>query len=223
VEFDDEEHYNLQYVCYLFEACSLQLQLNNGEDNGFDDCKELGQSLPFDATYYRPNARPKLPDIVQLRHTKEGRRKELSAIRTRVMKEEGGDIHRARPRIAELSGPLLAARRHPTMDVHRRAKRDAGTAENANSTCIDYDDSDCSPQGSQIDDMDEDNEFACYCPWNYCNFIDYDLQAWMKEDASDWDDWWTDRVWYYQQCTEWGFLISVNYGRNIFMDSISVK
>ena len=32
-----------------------------------------------------------------------------------------------------------------------------------------------------------------------------------------------DRTWMYQTCTEWGFMFSTNYGRNMYEDTFSVK
>ena len=66
--------------------------------------------------------------------------------------------------------------------------------------------------------MDEDNEFGCNCCW--CYFMNYDMQTFYREQAT----WmWSMRNWLYQQCTEWGFMFSVNYGKNIYEDSLAVK
>jgi len=76
------------------------------------------------------------------------------------------------------------------------------------------------------DDGEESNEFQCYCCW--CTFISYDVEVFQREQAilKDFFTYWyqgTTRSWIYQQCTEWGLMLSTNYGRNMYEDSFSIN
>jgi len=76
-----------------------------------------------------------------------------------------------------------------------------------------------------IDEGDELLEFECYC-W-YCDFVSYDRHVFYYEQTqlNDPEKFMINdlRAWTYQTCTEWGYMISDNYGRNIFEDTYPVK
>jgi len=77
--------------------------------------------------------------------------------------------------------------------------------------------------GTVYDSGDAGNQetFTCYCDW-WCWYVSYDeTLEWLQETH----DWWgnDERVWMWQTCTMWGYQISTNYGRNMFVDSLPIN
>jgi len=119
------------------------------------------------------------------------------------------------------------------------AKPDAYDGTGSTDASTDYDDptdesSSGSCEGSNWDgdsgcgedDGDDLNEFDCpLCCW--CDFVSYDRHVFYYEQAALIDPMnflgMDMRVWTYQMCTEWGYMISDNYGRNIFEDTMPVN
>jgi len=80
--------------------------------------------------------------------------------------------------------------------------------------------------GCGVDYGDQVWQFSCpLCC--FCDFVSYDRHVYyyeqpMLDDPFDFLGMDT-RVWTYHMCTEWGYMISNNYGRNIFQDTMPVK
>jgi len=78
------------------------------------------------------------------------------------------------------------------------------------------------------DNGEEEGVELCYCveSW-HCGTFDYDKEVMMDEFAVIRDYaqlyYQFDRTWMYQACTEWGFMVSANYGRNMFEDTTNVN
>jgi pimeloyl-ACP methyl ester carboxylesterase len=237
VQYDDEDHWYLQYLCEFFrEFWSF----------GTDNSKGLVQALILLSEDLRGNSTdPRLQGIHATVQDRVEHRKQLDAkIKAAVSPK---DI-RHRIKLDKAGRPIDPFTR--AVDRHQRFKKgwevkpddysnkkglkvkpdDGGDYSNYDDQS-DYNQDYDTKEGSNWDGStslgDDDESLVCYC-WG-CWYVSYDETLWILQlttyDFWDWV-WWRygdDRIWMFQTCTMWGYQISTDYGRNIFEDSLPIN
>jgi hypothetical protein len=248
VQYDDEDHWWLLYLCEFFR-----------DFWGFStvESKSLVQALTKIAAVVRSNSTE--PHLVQARSAIQSRvelRKQIDAdIRANIAPSPK---HRVK---VDASGRPIdpfsqAVIRHQKLTYGVKGAMKTNIALNPNDQKLtqpknavikpddggSYDNYDDQSEKSASDsnngegsnwsgssslDGEGDESLECYCWW--CTYISYDESLWMLQETTydfwDWV-WWRyadQRIWMWQTCTMWGYQISTDYGRNFFEDSLPIN